>query len=141
MTDINVWLAEARTLADQATEGPWDADGREITQHWQREEPWLTIVGTQVGCIPYCYGGSGEGVERDEDAAFIADARTRLPQALDALQAVLKIHAPIDALNMRYRGGRAQQVCTGCGTDDGNWNHLPCPTVRAITDAIGEHDD
>ena len=62
-------------------------------------------------------------------------------QALDALEAVLKIHAPIDALNMRYRGGRVQQVCTGCGTDDGNWNHWPCPTVRAITDAIGGGDE
>ena len=76
-------------------------------------------------------------VMRGADAAFIADARTRLPQALAALQAVLDMHAPIDALNMRYRGGRVQQVCTGCGTDDGNWNRWPCPTVRAITDAIG----
>ena len=72
----------------------------------------------------------------DKAAHFAAQART----ANLALQAVLKIHAPIDALNMRHRGGRVQQVCTGCGQDDGNWNYWPCPTVRAITDAIGGDD-
>ena len=123
MTDIRAWLDQGRTLADQATDGPWEADGREITQHWQCEEPWLTIVGTQVGCIPYCYGGSAEGVERDEDAAFIADARTRLPQALDALQAVLDLH------KRNIYGG-----CTHSACDSGSaW---PCPTVEAIQQAL-----
>ena len=31
---------------------------------------------------------------------------------------------------------RIQRVCTGCGQDDGNWAIYPCPTVRAITEAL-----
>ena len=64
----------------------------------------------------------------DKAAHFAAEART----ANRAIAAVLEIHAPIDALNVRYPGGRLQQVCTGCGQDDGNWNPWPCPTVQAI---------
>ena len=140
MTDIQTWLDQGKTLADQATEGPWEADGREITQHWSRPEPWQTIVGTEVAYMDYCYGGSAGGVESDEDASFIADSRTRLPQALNALQAVLEVHAPIDALNTQYTNGRIPHVCTGCGQDDGRWNYWPCPTVRAIQNAIKEQD-
>ena len=69
------------------------------------------------------------------DAEFIADSRTALPKALAALEAVLVLHEPLDALNVRYN--RIQRVCTGCGLDDGNWAIYPCPTVRAITKALG----
>lgn len=44
--------------------------------------------------------------------------------------AVREIHQPIEALNVRY--GQKQQVCTGCGADDGNWQIYPCPTIRAV---------
>lgn len=47
--------------------------------------------------------------------------------------AVREIHQPIEALNVRY--GQKQQVCTGCGTDDGNWQLYPCPTIRAVARA------
>ena len=116
MTDTQEWIDKGKALADQATQGPWETDGREVTQHWSRPEPWQTIVDTEVSCMDFCYGGSAKGVERDEDAEFIADARTRLPQALAALQAVLEIH----------------QDHAG-----------PCPTVQAIQNALkkGEHDD
>ena len=102
MTDIQAWLDEARALADQATEGTWEAYADSDYQP--------------------------------------AGARTRLPQALDALQAVLEVHAPIDALNTQYTNGRIPHVCTGCGQDDGSWNYWPCPTVRAIQNAIKEQD-
>lgn len=128
MNDIRAWLDQGRTLTDQATEGPWEASSSEATMNDRSE--W------KIG--KYNRPQVLRSVMRGADAAFIADARTRLPQALDALQAVLDLHAPIDALNMRHRGGRVQQVCIGCGQDDGNWNYWPCPTVRAITDAIGD---
>ena len=105
MTDIQEWLDKGKELTDQATQGPWDTDGCEVTQHWSRPEPWQTIVDTEVSCMDYCYGGSAKGVERYEDAEFIADARTRLPQALAVIQAVMEIH----------------QDHAG-----------PCPTVQAI---------
>ena len=134
MTDIQTWIDQGKKLADQATEGPW------FTSPFEHDPVWGSVVTGGVDdhdedCPPCIEAGDRK------DAEFIADARTRLPQALNALQAVLKIHAPIDALNVRYRGGRLQQVCTGCGTDDGNWNQWPCPTVRAITDAIGENNE
>lgn len=54
-----------------------------------------------------------------------ADLRARLSSVRD-------IHTPIDAV--RYSGSRSfpSRVCSGCGTDDGNWQMWPCPTVRAM---------
>lgn len=129
MTDIQAWLDEARTLASQATEGPWEADGREITQPWQSGGSWQTIVGIEVDCMPYCYGGYAKGVSRDEDGEFIADARTRLPKALNALQAVLEVHTPVDE-------EPSKTICAAC-TEllTVKW---PCPTVRAIQTVIEE---
>ncbi len=53
-----------------------------------------------------------------------------------AVRAVVDVHEPIDAV--QYAGARQipRRVCTGCGTDDGNWQLWPCPTVRAITSAL-----
>ena len=69
-----------------ATPGPWDADGTEVSQHWSRPEPWLTIATNEVDCMAYCYGGRGRGVERVEDAEFIAHA----PEDIRALLAEVK---------------------------------------------------
>lgn len=52
--------------------------------------------------------------------------------------AVREIHQPIEALNVRY--GQVQRVCTGCGTDDGNWQVYPCPTIRAVERAEALED-
>jgi len=56
---------------------------------------------------------------------------------LAAVDAGLAIHQPIEALMYTGPQQRKVQVCTGCGTDDGNWQRYPCPTVRAITSAFG----
>lgn len=52
------------------------------------------------------------------------------PRLVAALNAVIKVHEPIDALHTNTNTVR--QVCTGCGTDNGNWKVWPCPTIRAI---------
>ena len=101
MTDIQAWLDQGRTLANRPTEGPWaawtDQDG---TEHMQGR----LMVGNAAAVIPD--GESWvEGVDINpvahvntpEDRAFIADARTRLPQALAAIQAVLEVHTPAEA--------------------------------------------
>ena len=136
MSDIQEWLDKGHALANQATQGPWEADGCEVTQHWSRPEPWQTIVDTEVSCMDFCYGGSAKGVERDEDAEFIADARTRLPKALDALQAVLDTHRPSTA----DTGEEEILFCPECFDveDVGEADTWPCPTVQAIQDAIGD---
>lgn len=59
--------------------------------------------------------------ERTKDLIENADAD---------IERVRQIHTPIDALNVAI--GKVQQVCTGCGKDDGNWEIWPCPTIRAL---------
>lgn len=56
---------------------------------------------------------------------------------LDALDACLAVHQPIEAVMYSGPQQRMVKVCTGCGTDDGNWQRWPCPTVSAINSAIG----
>lgn len=55
-----------------------------------------------------------------------------------AIEAVLEVHQPIDAAMSSGRHERMVKVCTGCGTDDGNWQRWPCPTVAAIEGALKE---
>lgn len=57
---------------------------------------------------------------------------------LAALDAGLAVHQPIDALMYSGPQQRMVKVCTGCGTDDGDWQRWPCPTVRAINTACGD---
>lgn len=138
MTDPRETLARIRAQADAATPGPWETDGTgEVSQHWSRPEPWETVVGTGVSCMSYCYGGSAKGVERVEDAAFIAAARTNVPALADALDAVLELHKPIPAAMTSNGGVSDVTVCDHCL--DPAW---PCPTVTAITAVLeGEPRD
>lgn len=85
MTDIQTWLDKGRALADQATQGPWEA--RMDTPTMGGEVWTLRTVGKPGIKMVVREYQFGEG-----NARFIADARTRLPRALDALQAVLEIH-------------------------------------------------
>ena len=117
------WLAERRRIEQAASEGPWEHEGvGEIIQHFSLPEP-ATVVSTDVACMGYCYGGSAAGVERDEDAEFIADARTALPKALNALEAVLALH-----WGEPYAQG--PDYCAECAQ---LW---PCGTYTAITEAL-----
>lgn len=60
-------------------------------------------------------------------------AFARVDELEDALARVREIHAPIEALNIRHHpNSRTTYVCSGCGTDDGNWQTWPCPTMRAL---------
>lgn len=56
---------------------------------------------------------------------------------LAALDACLAVHQPIEAVMYTGPQQRMVKVCTGCGTDDGNWQRYPCPTVRAIDSTVG----
>ena len=140
MSDPRETLARIRARADAATAGPWETDGNgEVSQHWSRPEPWETVVGTGVTCMSYCYGGSAKGVESVEDAEFIAAARTIVPALVDALEAVLKLHRDggesqgyLD--NGHY--GVIDHCCTECGSFGEYGTTWPCPTVKAITDAL-----
>lgn len=61
-----------------------------------------------------------------------ADTLAELMEAREALARVRDVHEPVDALMFSGPHQRMVKVCTGCGTDDGNWQRWPCPTVRAM---------
>lgn len=113
------WIAERRQLEQAATEGPWESDYHEIMQHWSRPEPWEVIASSDVHCGSYCLGGSARAIRRPEDGRFIADARTSLPAALNALEAVLRIWPDTDPCPPR--------TCV----------HVDCEVINAITEALG----
>jgi len=78
------WIAKRRELLDAATEGPWLYGGDD----WEGATVEMPDDGS--GGVAYIATGMRQGPnEGEDDAAFIADARTSLPLALDALDAVL----------------------------------------------------
>ena len=117
MTTTADWIKRRRELLDAATEGPWfqgrtgrryESD-RDVYSKREPDEENSHDIATYVWSA--------------EDAALIADARTSLPLALDALEAVLAPHQLHEV-----PGG--QRWCLHCG---GDW---PCPTVDAAETAL-----
>lgn len=121
---INAWIKARRELHAVATEGLWEAGE---TQHFHDGSFHASYAevepGVAAGCSP-------------EDAAAIADARTTLPAALNALGAVLALHAETTWCPTEKAHGCT--VCADveavCDADSESW---PCPTVRAIAEALG----
>ena len=74
----------------------------------------------------------------ENEAAFIADARKCLPQALAALQAVLDLHKPEEYDG--YPHSPDGVMCAVCLTEYDEYEDWPCPTVEAIQAAIEEQD-
>ena len=164
MTDIQTWLDQGKALAGQATEGPWEA--YEDSDYQPAGCPPIIEHLVYAGAVETPIIDWGNGSTK-ADAEFIADARTRLPQALNALQAVLDLHQPRTIYEPAgdWDGeGKYEPYCVhGDDADhpdhkmiDGWWQCTtspetvcneategdpwpwPCPTVRAIQDAIGE---
>lgn len=152
MSALTDRLDEIEARAEAATKGPWC---------WRNtSEPYLMGAASRVVMAFRRMGMSGAQPQfRDRsrilvdggranlhgfpDAAFIEHARDDVPWLVEqvrirdeALRAVLELHQPIDALMNPGRHERVVKVCTGCGTDDGNWQRHPCATVRAITAAL-----
>lgn len=83
------------------------------------------------------------GDRRQENSALIVWALNNLTELLDAaekaaeleaqIDRVRKVHQPIEAMNYGHRRPQPARVCSGCGTDAGNWQVYPCPTIRALT--------
>ena len=114
MNDIQAWLYQGKTLAENATEGPW--------YPWDRGVGWLIALSDSDDGEPRLPEGFRTDLGRGEDAEFIADARTRLPQALNALQAIHNLHQPVEFVGHSATWLRCTQ---GCPT----W---PCPTRQAL---------
>ena len=124
MSDPRETLARIRAQADAATDGPWTwathstADGDE----------WAVFSPTDWALATNRDGWGG-------DAEFIAAARTTVPALVDALEAVLKVHRP---MHCEPECCTEPVYCEGCKQPDDapDW---PCPTVKAITDALDTH--
>ncbi|QMU22058.1 hypothetical protein [Gordonia rubripertincta] len=103
----------ARLLAElhQAT-----ADLAEVRTSLGRAETWLESIADLTGGDRYVDGVRSVMTARDAANATI--------------QQVRELHEPIEALNVR--SNQRQKVCAACGTDDGNWQLWPCPTVRLL---------
>ena len=72
--------------------------------------------------------------------SLITDARTSLPRALDALEAVLTYHRTGEGSSQGYTPtgyGDVEPYCAGCEASDEYAVAWPCPTVRRIESALG----
>ena len=140
-------LDEIEARANTATEGPWEVNGP--------DQPWATISHGSDSILhayeqhhPYCEGCEcgdprSEVALSDEDAEFIAHARTDMPALLDALEKVLRLHPRVVVLHADPEFGRMEDdaICGACivNHEPADW---PCPTVEAITTALeGETND
>lgn len=132
-------LDQVRERWAAATPGPWfreysdvitnDPDPRDTEEGYDDPRSLRIVQGA-----PHLNKRDPQGIN---NATAIANAPTDVGMLLGAVDAVLKLHTPIDAAMFTGRNGvHKVQVCTGCGTDDGNWQRFPCPTVRAITAAL-----
>ena len=140
MSDPRETLNRIRKQANAATPGPWEVEPFTWRPgHPLPESEWLGVeaTGPVKGGVALILLNDDED---DHDAEFIAAARTTVPALLDALEAVLEIHQD---------GGESQgylddgsygdmpHCCTECGSL-GEYGVLwPCPTVEAITTALG----
>ena len=102
--------------------------------------PWTWTVGSVEATRD---GETFEIVEREDlhqttrnDVEFIAHARTDVPRLLDAVDAVLAMHEPV---SRSYVLGETFDECSYCvDPQDSTWRlDYPCPTVQAITSALG----
>ncbi|WP_176227959.1 hypothetical protein [Escherichia coli] len=125
MRDPRETLARIRAQADAALEGPWEAKSETPTMSgavWN-----LRIVGK-----PGIRMNVTEWQHGMESAEFIAASRTNVPRLVDALDAVLELHKPIQASMTNSNGGVTDvTVCDHCLDPT-----YPCPTVAAITRAL-----
>ena len=158
------FLDEIKARADAATEGPWefgdrlhvqgeshcdcnplrgplvrrevmDINGEQMMAHVHRQEEARWPHGIYAKDGEVVVNDTEEyGYMDDFDAEFIAHARTDLPAMAAALTAVLNVHAPTTADVIGDPQGRTTlALCTECDIED-----YPCPTVRAITDALSK---
>jgi hypothetical protein len=116
VSDVRDVLAEIEQRADNATLGPWSAGDPyvwKLKSPWMKDGLWVAVHAgdddLNVANISMDRPLSGE-VPAQNDAEFIAHARTDVPRLVAALRAVLD-YAERDQTSTRY--------------------------IRAITDALG----
>ena len=123
------WIAERHRIEQAATDGPW-------VREWSTPDQWWIIHGQpnpakgddRMVCPEVATLNHRE--DWTADAEFIADARTAMPKMRAALEAVLALH-PWEYLECEGIDLDASPRCGHC------YEPWPCPTVAAITEALG----
>lgn len=160
MSDPRETLARIRAQAGAATEGPW-----EVEFYWDDtagyEVEAITAGGTKGVIAPPWNSQGGVGIEvTTADAEFIAAARTTVPALVDALEKVRELHQPVGEEVIPWDCAEGDcdheddehplDTATLCGEcyrlavevspyygESGCSAVLwPCPTFKAITDAL-----
>ncbi len=134
MAGLAEWIAQRREILENSTEAPWIAE-------------YSGVTGNCV--LPHDAEDAREALALTRgfyaawDAALIADGRSALPLALDAIEAVLAEHRD-EGASQGYFGdpapydyGERAHCCSTCGTHGEYGVEWPCPTVRAIATALG----
>lgn len=136
--DLTAWLTERREKHDAATDGAW-AIWEDLT------EGGFVHVGDEAGVIPEGQMTTSEDGPFNPtakcyvrpDAEFIVDAKVTLPRLLAAVEAVVELHKPFEAMD----GGRWVKLCPSCRNLYGAMVPWPCVEVRAIRAALLEGDE
>lgn len=130
MPDPTDQITDWQAKTDAATEGPWaiwhDLDHQGFKTVGDAES-YAEILrdGETEECNPTAH------VYTDDDAEFIATARTAMPKLLAAVQAVRARHVKAYPLN------GPDAACFHCADTYGKWVPWPCPTIQALEDALG----
>ena len=120
MTDIQTWLDKGLSITDARTLLPWS---HIAPDSWDEGKLVLHLPANYTAS--FWTEGQGEQ-EQHPNAKYIDHATREHPKALAALQAVLDLHRPEEPKKW------VPVRCNHCRTT------YPCPTGRAIQDAIKE---
>ena len=128
--ELTDWLDTTQRLDGAATPGPWEV--LEYTNHIKAGDG-APVADPEDAYVTWCQECEGY-VLNAANAEWIAHARTALPAAVAALQAVTDLHQPRNSstTSASCHLVDAPGSCTACEWD---W---PCPTVTAINEALGE---
>lgn len=132
------WLDSAQRLCEAASPGPWAATHEAFNSP---HSPFNVGLATCAGCGEEARCSCGWALSDDvdgfnHDMLFMARARGLLPAAVKAIRAVVSLHFQTTWCDTGVPNG-----CETCAADTPycieccqDW---PCPTVRAITEALG----
>ena len=121
-------LNEIEARASAATEGPW------VTYRDGIASPAFVNAPSTAVCEIQSDSFVREPDQGDADGSFIAHARTDMPDLVGALRAVLDLHRPGEPY---CPTNTAHDLCPCAVTECLDcFNEYPCPTVRAIEEAL-----
>jgi hypothetical protein len=141
MTDLQIRLAEIRQRVEKTTQIRHDAI-------WvvDPDDPTKVLSSHNAGFDGSIVARALSMWEDDSDhadAIFVAHARQDVPALLSAVEAVLTMHEP---WCLETCGGMcspdtcAVRKCRICELTTGLETAWPCPTVKAISEALGVTD-